>query len=120
MRALDKKLFRDLLRLWAQELAIALVMASGVATLTPDMVFPSPAAILQNEAGAIDASAGRTDGVFGPKTAAAISGFQASKGLKATGVASPSFAIGSAINKRPSRGSAWRTARSNASTAASS
>ena len=33
MRALDKKLFRDLLRLWAQELAIALVMASGVATL---------------------------------------------------------------------------------------
>ncbi len=32
---------------------------------------------------------GSTDGVFGPKTAAAIAGFQASKGLKATGVASP-------------------------------
>jgi len=30
---LDKKLFRDFLRLWGQALAIALVMASGVATL---------------------------------------------------------------------------------------
>src|SRR5215216_4857828 len=33
MRALDIKLFRDLLRLWAQALAIALVVAGGVATL---------------------------------------------------------------------------------------
>ena len=33
MRALDLKLLRDLRRLWAQALAIALVMASGVATL---------------------------------------------------------------------------------------
>ena len=33
MRALDRKLFRDLCRLWAQSLAIALVMACGVATL---------------------------------------------------------------------------------------
>ncbi len=33
MRALDKKLFRDLARLWAQSLAVALVMACGVATL---------------------------------------------------------------------------------------
>lgn len=33
MRALDRKLFRDLRRLWAQALAIALVMACGVATL---------------------------------------------------------------------------------------
>ena len=33
MRALDKKLIRDLRRLWAQALAIALVMACGVATL---------------------------------------------------------------------------------------
>jgi putative ABC transport system permease protein len=33
MRALDKKLIRDLGRLWAQSLAIALVMACGVATL---------------------------------------------------------------------------------------
>ncbi|MEQ8695462.1 MAG: ABC transporter permease, partial [Bauldia litoralis] len=33
MRALDIKLFRDLRRLWAQSLAIALVMACGVATL---------------------------------------------------------------------------------------
>lgn len=33
MRALDIKLFRDLGRLWAQSLAIALVMACGVATL---------------------------------------------------------------------------------------
>lgn len=33
MRALDIKLFRDLYRLWAQSLAIALVMACGVATL---------------------------------------------------------------------------------------
>jgi len=33
IRALDKKLFRDLLHIWAQALAIALVMASGVATL---------------------------------------------------------------------------------------
>ncbi len=32
---------------------------------------------------------GSTDGVFGPKTAAAIAGFQASRGLKATGAASP-------------------------------
>ena len=30
MRALDKKLFRDIRRLWAQSLAIALVLASGV------------------------------------------------------------------------------------------
>lgn len=30
MRALEKKLFRDFLRLWAQGLAIALVLASGV------------------------------------------------------------------------------------------
>jgi len=30
---LDKKLYRDLMRIWAQALAIALVMASGVATL---------------------------------------------------------------------------------------
>ncbi len=34
MRALDKKLLRDMIRLWAQALAIALVMASGVTTLT--------------------------------------------------------------------------------------
>lgn len=33
MRALDLKLLRDIARLWAQALAIALVMASGVATL---------------------------------------------------------------------------------------
>ncbi len=33
MRALDRKLIRDLKRLWAQSLAIALVMACGVATL---------------------------------------------------------------------------------------
>lgn len=33
MRALDIKLLRDLKRLWAQALAIALVMAAGVATL---------------------------------------------------------------------------------------
>src|SRR5262245_40369700 len=33
MRALDRKLFRDLARLWAQALAIALVVAGGVATL---------------------------------------------------------------------------------------
>jgi len=33
MRTLDKKLFRDLVRLWPQALAIALVVASGVATL---------------------------------------------------------------------------------------
>ncbi len=33
MRALDIKLMRDFRRLWAQALAIALVMASGVATL---------------------------------------------------------------------------------------
>lgn len=33
MRALDKKLIRDLGRLWAQSLAIALVLACGVATL---------------------------------------------------------------------------------------
>jgi putative ABC transport system permease protein len=33
MRALDIKLFRDLKRLWAQALAIALVIAGGVATL---------------------------------------------------------------------------------------
>jgi putative ABC transport system permease protein len=33
MRAIDIKLLRDLRRLWAQALAIALVMASGVATL---------------------------------------------------------------------------------------
>jgi putative ABC transport system permease protein len=32
MRMLDRKLLRDLRRLWAQALAIALVMASGVAT----------------------------------------------------------------------------------------
>jgi putative ABC transport system permease protein len=33
VRALDIKLFRDLYRLWAQSLAVALVMACGVATL---------------------------------------------------------------------------------------
>jgi putative ABC transport system permease protein len=33
MRALDIKLWRDMLRLWPQALAIALVMAAGVATL---------------------------------------------------------------------------------------
>jgi putative ABC transport system permease protein len=33
VRALDKKLLRDMVRLWAQALAIALVMASGVTTL---------------------------------------------------------------------------------------
>jgi len=33
MRVLDRKLIRDLERLWAQSLAIALVMAAGVATL---------------------------------------------------------------------------------------
>src|SRR5262245_6077404 len=33
MRALDKKLLRDLRRLWAQALAIALVVAGGVATV---------------------------------------------------------------------------------------
>src|SRR3954462_6917896 len=32
MRMLDRKLLRDLKRMWAQALAIALVMASGVAT----------------------------------------------------------------------------------------
>ena len=33
IRALDIKLLRDLRRLWAQALAIALVMAAGVATM---------------------------------------------------------------------------------------
>src|SRR6187402_1382306 len=33
MRMLDRKLFRDLLRLWAQALAIALVIGGGVAAL---------------------------------------------------------------------------------------
>ncbi len=33
MKALDRKLLRDLLRLWAQSLAVAVVMACGVATL---------------------------------------------------------------------------------------
>jgi putative ABC transport system permease protein len=33
MHALDRKLFRDMKRLWAQSLAVALVMASGVATM---------------------------------------------------------------------------------------
>ena len=33
MRALDKKLVYDLRRIWAQALAIALVMACGVATI---------------------------------------------------------------------------------------
>jgi len=33
VRALDRKLIRDVRRIWAQALAIALVMASGVATL---------------------------------------------------------------------------------------
>jgi putative ABC transport system permease protein len=33
MRALDLKLLRDLRRLWAQALAISLVVAGGVATL---------------------------------------------------------------------------------------
>jgi hypothetical protein len=33
MSVLDKKLFRDLRRLWAQALAIALVIGGGVATL---------------------------------------------------------------------------------------
>ena len=33
MRSLDKKLVRDFRRMWAQVLAIALVLASGVATL---------------------------------------------------------------------------------------
>jgi putative ABC transport system permease protein len=33
MRSLDKKLLRDLRRLWAQALAVALVMAAGVATI---------------------------------------------------------------------------------------
>lgn len=33
MSVLDRKLFRDLLRMWAQVLAIALVMACGVATI---------------------------------------------------------------------------------------
>src|SRR5215468_12529993 len=36
MHALDRKLFRDLRRLWAQALAIALVVAGGVATLVAD------------------------------------------------------------------------------------
>ena len=33
MSMLDRKLYRDLLRLWAQVLAVALVMACGVATI---------------------------------------------------------------------------------------
>jgi putative ABC transport system permease protein len=33
MRVLDRKLIRDMKRLWAQSLAVALVMASGVATM---------------------------------------------------------------------------------------
>ena len=33
MRSLDKKLVRDFRRMWAQVLAVALVLASGVATL---------------------------------------------------------------------------------------
>ena len=33
MRVLDRKLFRDVKRLWAQALAIALVIAGGVTTL---------------------------------------------------------------------------------------
>ena len=33
MSVLDRKLLRDLLRMWAQVLAIALVMACGVATI---------------------------------------------------------------------------------------
>jgi putative ABC transport system permease protein len=35
MRALDMKLFRDLRRLWAQALAIALVIAGGFSTSHP-------------------------------------------------------------------------------------
>ena len=33
MRMLDRKLLRDIRRLWAQALAIALVIGGGVATL---------------------------------------------------------------------------------------
>jgi putative ABC transport system permease protein len=33
MRVLDKKLLRDMKRLWAQSLAVAFVMAAGVATI---------------------------------------------------------------------------------------
>ncbi|MFA9474469.1 MAG: hypothetical protein ACERJ2_07870 [Filomicrobium sp.] len=33
VRALDKKILRDLVRMWGQLLAIALVLAAGVATL---------------------------------------------------------------------------------------
>ena len=33
LHALDKKLIRDLVRIWAQALAVALVMACGVATI---------------------------------------------------------------------------------------
>lgn len=33
MRALDRKLIRDIRRLWAQSLAVALVMAAGIATM---------------------------------------------------------------------------------------
>ena len=40
MRALDIKLFRDLAHLWAQSLAIAMVMACGVATLILWTAFP--------------------------------------------------------------------------------
>jgi len=33
VRVLDRKILRDLQRLWSQTLAIALIMAAGVATL---------------------------------------------------------------------------------------
>ncbi len=33
MKALDKKLFRDVMHIWTQVLAVALVMAAGVATI---------------------------------------------------------------------------------------
>jgi putative ABC transport system permease protein len=33
VRALDRKLLRDMGRLWAQSLAVAMVMAAGVATM---------------------------------------------------------------------------------------
>lgn len=35
MRALDRKLLRDFVRLWAQAFAIALVLGCGVAALLP-------------------------------------------------------------------------------------
>jgi flagellum-specific peptidoglycan hydrolase FlgJ len=46
-------------------------------------------ASLQNSLRAAGFNPGKTDGLFGPKTQAALRGYQASKGLKADGLAGP-------------------------------